>query len=56
MIGHEVTPENNYPEGNVLHILRVQPDGTLTETNCSPEVLPQSLVPANAHPHGIAVL
>jgi 6-phosphogluconolactonase (cycloisomerase 2 family) len=56
VINHEVAPANDYPEGNALHILQVQPDGTLAESACSPEVLPQTFVPASAHPFGVAVL
>ena len=42
----------SYPEGNVIHILQIQPDGTVVEPGFSPVLLP---VPANANPTGIAI-
>ena len=56
VLNHETTFENNFPQGNALHILRVGPNGTLTETPNSPVILPQSAVPAGAHPKGVVVL
>jgi 6-phosphogluconolactonase (cycloisomerase 2 family) len=49
---HETTP-GGYAKGNALHILDVQPDGTLVENDCSPAFLP---IPANAHAAGVVVL
>lgn len=40
-----------YPEGNVIHILAVQSDGTLVETPSSPVLLP----PTNGNPTGSAI-
>lgn len=56
VLNHETTLENNFPQGNQLHILRVAPNGTLTELPNSPVILPQSAVPARAHPKGVVVL
>ena len=56
VLNHENTLENNFPQGNQLHILRVGPNGTLTEAPNSPVILPQSFVPAGAHPKGVVVL
>jgi 6-phosphogluconolactonase (cycloisomerase 2 family) len=41
-----------YPEGNVIHILGIQPDGTLVEAPFSPVVLPVS---TSADPTGSAI-
>lgn len=56
VVNHETTVENNYPQGNQVHILRVASDGKLTEISGSPVILPQSAVPARAHPKGVVVL
>ncbi len=56
VVNHETTLDNTFPQGNALHILRVAPNGTLTETSDSPVILPQSAVPARAHPKGVVVL
>ena len=56
VINHETTLDDSFPEGNQLHILRVGPDGMLTEIPNSPVILPQSAVPAGAHPKGVIVL
>ncbi|HJZ56018.1 MAG TPA: beta-propeller fold lactonase family protein [Gemmataceae bacterium] len=45
----------SFPQGNQLHTLKVGRDGTLTEPN-GPVIFPQSDVPANAHPQGVAVV
>jgi DNA-binding beta-propeller fold protein YncE len=50
---HETTPEG-YANGNALHFLDIQPDGTLVEHPCSPEII--TGIPANAHPTGVLVL
>jgi hypothetical protein len=38
-----------------LHTFAIARDGTLTEPN-APVIFPQNVVPANAHPQGIAVV
>jgi DNA-binding beta-propeller fold protein YncE len=55
VVNHEATLEDNFPDGNALHILRVGPDGKLTEIPNSPVIFPQSAVPARAHPKGVVV-
>ena len=55
VVSHENTEQDTFPDGNALHILQVGADGKLTETADSPVILPQSLVPAGAHPKGIVV-
>jgi 6-phosphogluconolactonase (cycloisomerase 2 family) len=52
VVDQAYTPNNNYPEGNAIHITQVQPDGTLVEPAFSPVLLP---VPPNAKPNGIAI-
>jgi 6-phosphogluconolactonase (cycloisomerase 2 family) len=47
------SPSN--PQGNQLHVLSIARDGTLTEPN-APVIFPQGLVPADAHPQGLAVV
>jgi len=47
VLNHETTIDDRYPEGNQLHILRVEINGTATEIAGSPLILP---VPAGAHP------
>ncbi len=56
VVNHEPTLTNDYPQGDAVHILRVAPNGTITETAGSPLILPQSAVPARAHPKGVVVL
>ncbi len=56
VISHETTLTNDNPSGNALHVLKVEPDGLLAERIGSPVVLPESLVPARAHPQGVAVI
>jgi 6-phosphogluconolactonase (cycloisomerase 2 family) len=55
VLNHEVTPDDTFPAGNAVHILRVRDDGTLAE-QLPTLVLPQSAVPAGAHPLGILAL
>jgi 6-phosphogluconolactonase (cycloisomerase 2 family) len=55
VVNHETTEDDSYPQGNALHILQVASNGMLTELPLSPVILPQSAVPAGAHPKGIAV-
>src|ERR1051325_6352080 len=50
VVNHENAFDDSFPDGNALHILAVGADGKLTETADSPLILPQSLVPAGAHP------
>ncbi|QJW98890.1 lactonase family protein [Frigoriglobus tundricola] len=45
----------SFPQGNQLHTLQIARDGTLTEPN-APVIFPQGLVPADAHPQGLAVV
>lgn len=56
VVNHETTLEDNFPEGNALHVLKVGSDGKLTELTSSPVVFPTSLVPPGAHPKGVVVL
>jgi hypothetical protein len=49
------TTSTSFPQGNQLHTLSVARDGTLTEPN-APVIFPQSAVPADAHPQGLAVV
>jgi 6-phosphogluconolactonase (cycloisomerase 2 family) len=53
VVNHAETPNDDYPEGNAIHILQVQPDGTLVEPAFSPLILP---VPSNVKPTGNAIL
>lgn len=46
-------PREGYAEGNALHFLDIQADGTLVEHRRSPEFLP---IPAGAHATGVLVL
>jgi DNA-binding beta-propeller fold protein YncE len=55
VLNHEVVVDDSFPAGNQVHILRVKPDGTLAE-ELPTLVLPQSAVPAGAHPLGILAL
>jgi hypothetical protein len=52
-IGHELVQANNYPQGNVIHTVKVDPQGQLTEPACSP--LQINNIPAGAHPQGVLV-
>jgi len=51
VVNHE-SSVTSYPEGNNIHILKIQPDGTVIELPFSPVLLP---VPANVNPTGIAI-
>ncbi|HWZ44030.1 MAG TPA: hypothetical protein VNW97_11165 [Candidatus Saccharimonadales bacterium] len=53
VVNHAETPNNDYPEGNAIHIMQVQPGGTLVEAAFSPLILP---VPSNVKPTGNAIL
>jgi DNA-binding beta-propeller fold protein YncE len=55
VVNHETTLADTFPKGNALHILKVARDGTLTEIEDSPVILPRPAVPAGAHPKGIVV-
>jgi len=52
-VGHELTLNNSYPQGNLVHSLKVQPNGSVTES-CAPAQIRN--IPAGAHPQGVAVL
>ena len=52
-LNHEQVPDNDFPEGNQLHTLRIGSDGKLTEVGSSALVLPEEFVPAGAHPQGV---
>ncbi|HWZ45925.1 MAG TPA: beta-propeller fold lactonase family protein [Candidatus Saccharimonadales bacterium] len=53
VVGRSWTPNDDYPAGNNIHIVRVQPDGTLAEPAFSPLLLP---VPANVKPTGNVIV
>ncbi len=55
VIGQNTSPTASFPQGNQLHILSVARDGTLSEP-AGPIIFPTSLVPADAHPQGLAVV
>jgi 6-phosphogluconolactonase (cycloisomerase 2 family) len=56
VLNHEQDPDNNFPGGNRIAVLKVLPDGRLQEVTHSPVVLPQEFEPAAAHPQGIVAL
>ena len=49
VLNRSFTQNNNFQDGNNVHILQVQPDGTLVEPAFSPLLLP---VPPNVKPTG----
>ena len=53
IVNHETTVANSFPQGNAIHILKINSGGTLSEIPTSPLIFPQYEVPANAHPLGI---
>jgi len=53
VVNRSFTPNNDYREGNNIHILRVKPDGTLVESAFSPLLLP---VPPNVMPTGNVIV
>jgi 6-phosphogluconolactonase (cycloisomerase 2 family) len=53
VVNRSFTPNNNYPEGNNIHIMQVHPDGTLAEPAFSPLILP---VPPNVKPTGNVIV
>jgi hypothetical protein len=55
VLNHEATEDDSFPEGNAVHTRKVRPDGTLVEAQPT-LILPQSVVPAGAHPLGIVAL
>jgi 6-phosphogluconolactonase (cycloisomerase 2 family) len=52
LVNRAFTQNDNYPEGSAIHIMQVQPDGTLVEPAFSPVLLP---VPPNVKPTGNAI-
>jgi len=52
VVNRAFTQNDNYPEGNAIHIMQVQPDGTLVKPAFSPVLLP---VPPNVKPTGNAI-
>jgi 6-phosphogluconolactonase (cycloisomerase 2 family) len=46
----------NCPVGNTIHILIINPDGTLTEQPNSPFIFPPTMMPTNARPKGLVIL
>jgi 6-phosphogluconolactonase (cycloisomerase 2 family) len=52
VVNHAITPNDDYPEGNAIHIMQVQPNGTLVEQPFSPLLLP---VAPNVKPTGNAI-
>jgi 6-phosphogluconolactonase (cycloisomerase 2 family) len=56
VLNHEQHPRDEFPDGNQVHVLRVADDGTLTEVETSPLILPRAFVPRNAHPMGIVAI
>ena len=56
VLNRESTIDDSFPQGNAIHILRVGGDGLLGEIAESPVILPESAVPARAHPQGVVVL
>jgi 6-phosphogluconolactonase (cycloisomerase 2 family) len=53
VVNRSFTPNNDYLEGNNIHTVQVQPDGTLVEPAFSPLLLP---VPPNVKPTGLAIV
>jgi hypothetical protein len=50
-VAHELVPNNDYPQGNVIHTVQVGRDGKLTEPSCSPVQVTN--IPPGAHPQGV---
>ncbi|HVW86831.1 MAG TPA: hypothetical protein VHB50_19230 [Bryobacteraceae bacterium] len=50
-VAHELVPNNDYPQGNVIHTVQVGQDGKLTEPSCSPVQVTN--IPSGAHPQGV---
>ncbi|MBZ5509368.1 MAG: beta-propeller fold lactonase family protein [Acidobacteriia bacterium] len=51
-VTNHAAAQTDYPGGNVIHVLQIQPDGTMVEPWFSPVLLP---VPGNVHPTGNAI-
>jgi hypothetical protein len=51
-VGHELVLNNMYPQGNVVHTVKIGPTGQLSEP-CSPVQI--NGIPAGAHPQGVVV-
>jgi len=52
-VGHELVANNQYPQGNIIHTLRVDARGNLMESACSPTTVTN--IPPGAHPQGVVV-
>jgi hypothetical protein len=55
VIGQSTSPDGTFLQGNQLHMLRVAPDGTLSEPK-GPIIFSTTDVPPFAHPQGVAVV
>jgi 6-phosphogluconolactonase (cycloisomerase 2 family) len=53
VLNHEATVDDSFPDGNAIHVLKVNDDGTLTEVDIT---LLTGVVPAGAHPKGVVAL
>lgn len=53
VLNHEATVDDSFPDGNAIHVLKVNDDGTLTEVDIT---LLTGIVPAGAHPKGTVSL
>ena len=54
-VAHELVLNNSYPQGNVVHSLKIDKrTGFLSEPSCSPVQI--NGIPAGAHPQGVAAL
>lgn len=53
VLNHEATVDDSFPDGNAIHVLKVNDDGTLTEVDIT---LLTGIVPAGAHPKGVVAL
>lgn len=52
-VGHELVLGKGYPQGNIVHTVKVGPQGQLSEPSCSPVQVTN--IPADAHPQGVVV-
>jgi 6-phosphogluconolactonase (cycloisomerase 2 family) len=53
VLNHETTVDDSFPDGNAIHVLKVNDDGTLTEIDST---LLTGIVPDGAHPKGVVAL
>lgn len=56
VVNHQTSADGKFADGNQLHALTVNADGTVAERLSSPLKLPAKWVPAGTHPQGLAVL